>query len=259
MSRSNFHDVRFFECLDSTNLYVKEEAVKGEKEGLVAVADYQTAGRGRLNRKWEAPQGSCLLMSILFRPNLEEEQLYLCTNVVALAAVDACEKLTGLQVDIKWPNDLLIGERKLAGILAEVVGRPSETERDALDHGVRWPGVVVGIGINITTSGPEGANGVGLEGAYGRSIDRDVLLGAVLDGVSERYELIGSLSGRAQLYDQYVDNCKTVGKRVCVDLGHKAFVGLALGVSPNGHLVVQGDRETIEVSAGDVVHLRLEG
>lgn len=253
MVRSIFNDIRFFECLDSTNLYVKEEAVRGSCEGLVAVADYQTAGRGRLDRKWEAPKGSGLLFSILFRPDLEEEQLFLCTNVVALAAREACQSVAGVQVDIKWPNDLLIHEKKLAGILAEVVREPVGFEGNS----VRWPAVVVGIGINLSTSGPESASGIGLEKARGYSVDREALLSAVLDGLCDRYGLLGNSAGRAQLHDEYIDKCKTIGKRVRVDLGERALVGQALGLSPNGQLILQDDRETIEIAVGDVVHLRL--
>src|SRR4051812_27340870 len=105
----------------------------GAPEGLAAVADHQTAGRGRLGRAWVAPPGASLLLSVLFRPDLAPERLHLTTAAVALAAAEACEAVAGVLPVLKWPNDLLVGDRKLAGVLAES----------------RLPAVVVGIGLNV--------------------------------------------------------------------------------------------------------------
>ena len=120
MSGTRFRDIRCFDSIDSTNRYLLEEARKGAAEGVVAVADHQTAGRGRLGRRWEAPGGSNLLMSVLLRPPLPADQRQLASSVVALAATDAIAAVVGLEVGIKWPNDLLAPDgRKVAGVLAE--------------------------------------------------------------------------------------------------------------------------------------------
>src|SRR5580698_1491786 len=111
-------EVRRFEQVDSTNTYLRAEARLGAPEGVVAVADHQSAGRGRLDRRWEAPAGSSLLMSVLFRPEFDPAELHLCTAAVALAAVAACREVAGVEAVLKWPNDLLVGDLKLAGVLA---------------------------------------------------------------------------------------------------------------------------------------------
>src|ERR1051325_2188638 len=108
-------DVRPFTELDSTNRWLLDEARRGAPEGVVAVADHQTAGRGRLGRTWEAPAGASLLTSILLRPALPLERRHLVTTAVALAGAAAISEAGPL---LKWPNDLLIGNRKVAGVLA---------------------------------------------------------------------------------------------------------------------------------------------
>ena len=120
-ARTRFGPVRRFAEIDSTNRYLLDEARAGAPEGAVAVADYQSAGRGRLGRRWEAPPGSNLLMSVLLRPTLTLDELHLCTVAVALAAATACERGAGVIPVLKWPNDLMVGGRKLGGILAEAL------------------------------------------------------------------------------------------------------------------------------------------
>src|SRR5438093_10750048 len=105
---ATFADVRRFAELDSTNRYALELARSGAPEGIVVVADHQTAGRGRLGRSWTAAPGSSLLLSILLRPSLVPERLHLSTVAVALAAADACDHVAGVRPSLKWPNDLVI-------------------------------------------------------------------------------------------------------------------------------------------------------
>ena len=112
-------DVRRFEEIDSTNAYLRREARAGAPEGVVAVADHQSAGRGRMDRRWESPPGASLLVSVLFRPEFDPSELHLCTAALALAAAEACRRVAGVDAVIKWPNDLLVGNAKLAGVLAE--------------------------------------------------------------------------------------------------------------------------------------------
>jgi len=126
----------------------------------VAVADHQSAGRGRLDRRWESPPGSSLLTSILFRPTFDPAELHLCTAAVALAAAEACRRVAGVGPVIKWPNDLLVGEAKLAGVLAE-----ADFTGDAC-------AVVVGIGINVAWPGPTTVQGTCLDDLCGEPVDR---------------------------------------------------------------------------------------
>ncbi|HEX2040163.1 MAG TPA: biotin--[acetyl-CoA-carboxylase] ligase [Acidimicrobiales bacterium] len=218
-----FREIRAFDEVDSTNRYLLDEAREGAPEGVVAVADHQTAGRGRLGRRWEAPPGSALLCSVLLRPGLPTERLHLATAVVALAAAEACERVAGVRPEVKWPNDLLLGDRKLAGVLAEA----------------ELPAVVVGIGVNLRAA-PPGAAALG-------EVDRDALLRELLAGLERRY-------GRwDEVAAEYRAVCATVGRRVRVEpMGGEPFVGIAERVTDEGHLVVDGRA----VAAGDVHHLR---
>jgi BirA family biotin operon repressor/biotin-[acetyl-CoA-carboxylase] ligase len=218
-----FTDVRRFESIDSTNRWLLDEARAGAPEGVVAVADYQTAGRGRLGRTWDAPPGGCLLCSVLTRPDLPAERLHLVTAAMALAAADVVRGITGEVPEVKWPNDLLLGGRKLAGILAEA----------------DLPAVVVGIGLNVTWA-PEGA------ACMGEWVTREEVLSELLIRFDDLY------GDWDEVASSYRAQCATVGKRVRVDLGGESFEGVAEAVTPEGHLVVAGR----VVTAGDVHHHR---
>ncbi len=125
--------MRRFARLDSTNRHVLDQARRGAPQGLVAVADHQTAGRGRLGREWVSPPGASLLASVLWRPELPVERLHLLTFAMGLAAAAACQRVARFRPGLKWPNDLVVDGAKLAGVLAEA----------------DLPVVVVGIGVNL--------------------------------------------------------------------------------------------------------------
>jgi BirA family transcriptional regulator, biotin operon repressor / biotin---[acetyl-CoA-carboxylase] ligase len=239
--------VQRFEEIDSTNTYLRERAREGAPEGLVAVADHQTAGRGRLDRRWESPPGSNLLVSVLLRPACDADDLHLCTTAVALAAADACREAAGVEVAFKWPNDLLVGESKLAGILAEVEfagGTP--------------PAVVVGIGINVAWPGPPEAGGTCLEDESGRAqpVDRKVLLDHLLYALAPRREMLDDAQGRRVLADEVRRRCSTLGQRVRVVLADEELTGVAHGIDGSGRLVLETDSGLRTITAGDVDHLR---
>ena len=136
-------DIHWLDEVDSTNTYVRDRARRGAPAGLVVVADHQTAGRGRLDRRWESPPGANLLASVLLRPDCAAEDVHLCAGAVALAGADACREVAGVEPVLKWPNDLLVGGAKLAGVLAE-----------AEFEGTDLRAVVVGIGLNVAWPGP---------------------------------------------------------------------------------------------------------
>jgi BirA family biotin operon repressor/biotin-[acetyl-CoA-carboxylase] ligase len=234
---TRFTDLREFDAIDSTNTYLLAEAKGGAPEGVVAIADYQRAGRGRLGRTWTAAPGASLLASILLRPSgLAADRRHLLTSAVGLAALSAVESVAGLVAELKWPNDLLLGDRKLAGILAEAEG-------DA---------VVVGLGVNVT-SAPPGAAAVNDEA--GRTIDRGQLLEALLIDLDRWYGRWDDVAAT------YRDRCATVGREVRVDLPGRILTGLAEAINDGGHLLIRpsGGGELVEVTAGDVVHLRPAG
>jgi BirA family transcriptional regulator, biotin operon repressor / biotin---[acetyl-CoA-carboxylase] ligase len=238
-------DVRRFEEIDSTNAYLRREARRGAPEGTVAVAEFQTAGRGRLDRRWEAPAGASLLVSALFRPEFDPAELHLCTAAVALAAAAACRQVAGVGPVVKWPNDLLVGEEKLAGVLAE-----AEFEAPT------GCAIVVGIGINVEWPGPPGVGGTCLRDLSAAPVDRGLLLDALLEALSSRRALLDNAEGRRGVAAELRERCSTLGRRVRVEMASEAVVGVATELDDAGHLVVRTAAGPRTVSAGDVVHLR---
>jgi BirA family transcriptional regulator, biotin operon repressor / biotin---[acetyl-CoA-carboxylase] ligase len=230
---TRFVDIREFASIGSTNTYLLDEGRAGAPEGTVAIADHQTAGRGRLGRVWVAPPGGSLLVSVLLRPlQLPADRRHLLTAAFALAAAGACTAVAGIFPEIKWPNDLLIEERKLAGILAEA-------DRDT---------VVVGMGMNVSSAPP---GGISVSEVAGRPVDRGELLAAILGGLEHWYRDLASVGAA------YRAACATVGRNVRVELPAGELVGLAEGVDDRGRLMVRTEAgEVVAVSVGDVVHVR---
>lgn len=230
---TRFGDVRHFDDIDSTNRWVRAQADVGAPEGLVAVAEHQSAGRGRLGRSWEAPAGTGLMLSVLLRPaDLAPDRLHLVTAAVGLSAQRACRAVAGFTPELKWPNDLLVGDAKLAGILADSGGGA----------------VVVGLGLNLHWA-PPGA--VAADDVAGHPVGRDELLASTLT------YLDAALGRWLQVGEHYALACATVGRRVRVELHEETIEGLAEAVDAAGRLVVRPDGgEPVALSAGDVVHLR---
>jgi BirA family biotin operon repressor/biotin-[acetyl-CoA-carboxylase] ligase len=252
---TRFADVRHVAETGSTNEDLVGEARRGAPEGVVLVADHQTAGRGRLGRTWQAPPGSSLLLSILLRPALALDEVHLVATALGVAAASAVGEL-GVDARIKWPNDLVVdaggGElRKLSGMLAESV----------LD-GDRLGALVIGIGINLNWPAdlPDDLAGIAVAVNHltGREVDRVAVLTDLLTRFEARYDDLGSAGGRRRLLADYRTSSATLGRRVEVDLGHERFGGDALDVTAEGHLLVIDDRpdRPRTVVAGDVVHVK---
>ncbi len=222
-------------------------------EGTVLVAESQVAGRGRAGRTWTAPPRAGITVSVLLRPPEPTRPSWGWLALLAgLSAAVALSRITGTDVGLKWPNDLLAGpdERKLGGILAQVVGTA----------------VIVGIGVNVTASadelpGPE-ATSLLLQGAT--CTDRDPLLRAVLREIAVRYAGWCGADGdadRCGLHPAYDAVCRTLGREVDVSLpGGSTLRGDAIGVDGAGRLQVRpADGTPVSVTAADVVHVRLAG
>jgi BirA family transcriptional regulator, biotin operon repressor / biotin---[acetyl-CoA-carboxylase] ligase len=249
LAGTRFHEIRWFTSVDSTNRHLLSEAARGCPEGIVAVADEQTAGRGRHGRTWSAAPGAALLVSVLLRPDLPSERLHLVTLAAGIAAAEAVQEVAGLNARLKWPNDLVVNDRKLAGILAETTGTGSAGTGTG-----GTGGVVVGMGLNLR-SDDFPAEIVELATACdrhsAREVDRSELLVAWLHALDRRLgaldEVVAAAAARSA----------TLGRRVRVELTLDAFDGVATGMTSEGYLVVTRDDggEQI-VTAGDVVHLR---
>jgi BirA family biotin operon repressor/biotin-[acetyl-CoA-carboxylase] ligase len=232
LARTRFHDVHWFESIDSTNRYLLQRAAEGATAGEVAVADEQTAGRGRLGRSWIAPPGSALLVSVLLRPALPPERVHLVTLAAGLGALDAVDVLGAFDASerpgLKWPNDVVVGDRKLAGILAEADGAGS---------------VVVGMGCNVR---PDAVAPEVYEIATAVAVGREQLLVEWLRAYDARLDSLDGVVADA------TERSATIGRRVRVELAKETFEGTAEALTDEGYLVVDGRT----VSAGDVVHLR---
>jgi BirA family biotin operon repressor/biotin-[acetyl-CoA-carboxylase] ligase len=263
---ARFAHVRWVAETGSTNVDAMELARQGEPEGIVLVADHQTAGRGRAGRTWTAPPGSGLLVTVLLRPPAPVVDLV--TMAVAVAAARAVESVAGFAPRIKWPNDLVWPgdgsepDRKLAGILAEA----DWPAGSAVSAGWREPAaheraaVVVGIGLNVTRPDdlPEEIAdlAVSISDVADSPVDREDLLVAILEELAPRYERL-VVGDTQELVEEWRARSATLGRRVRVDPGSDDVEGTAVDVTADGHLVVEtldGGRRTFAV--GDVVHLR---
>lgn len=234
----------------STNADLAEAARAGAPEGTVLVTEYQSAGRGRQGRTWSAPPRSGLMFSVLLRPRVPVARLGWLPLLVGVAGATAVRRIAEVDVRLKWPNDLLAGERKLAGVLAERV----DSGGDAA--------IVVGMGLNVSLRREElpvpTATSLALEGAA--CTDRDPLLRAVLREIERHYRDWTAADGDADaagLRSAYLAASATVGREVRVELpGDRVLTGVATGVDASGCLLVRAGGEERAVSAGEVVHVR---
>lgn len=230
----------------STNAELLAAARHGSEAYRVLAADYQSAGRGRRGRTWEAAPESGLLFSVLTRPGISVAAAHLVTTALALGALEACDSVAGVRPKLKWPNDLVVEDRKLAGVLAESVVA-----------GDRLEAVVVGMGLNVRTGAapPEAAeSAVALEDLCGSAVDRRGLLVAALTGFAQWMDQIEAAAGQAKLIEAARRESATLGRRVSVDLGDgKVLEGLAQDLDEHGALLLEGG---VSIVVGDVVHLR---
>ena len=238
-----------FESLPSTNTELARLASEGAEEGLSIVADEQTAGRGRLQRAWSSPKGAGLYFSVLLRPDIPLDHWPLITFLAALAVGDALNETGGVETDIKWPNDLLSGERKICGILAEAIETSSGRA------------VIVGIGINLTQAAfPSELREVAtsVAQASGREPERETIIAALLRALSRWYSLLHEPGGREKIVAAWSSRSSfATGKLVQVTNGDEVWLGTTCGVEHDGALRLEtGNGEVKLVRAGDVSSVR---
>ncbi|GAB3590507.1 biotin--[acetyl-CoA-carboxylase] ligase [Angustibacter peucedani] len=241
----------------STNADLAARARAGTAlAGAVLTTDDQQAGRGRRDRSWTTPPRSSVAVSVLVQPDDVPRALWSWLPLLAgVGVVDALVRVAGLPASLKWPNDVLVGDLKVCGVLSEVV---------ELAGG--GSGAVVGIGLNVSQTRDElpvpTATSLALEGAA--TTDRDTVLRSVLRAVGDRYLSWADAAGDPRgsgLGAAYREACSTVGRDVRVELpGDRSVLGTAEGVDDDGRLLVRGDDGRSHVlAAGDVVHVRPAG
>ena len=236
-----------YESLPSTNTEVARLAQLGAEEGLTIVADEQTAGRGRLQRSWSSPKGAGLYCSVLLRPAFAPDRLPLLTFVAALATGDALLEASEVKTDIKWPNDLLAGERKICGILAEGIETPAGRA------------VIVGIGINLTNDAfPHELASVATSVAHeGRRPEREPILAALLKAIARWYALLHEPEGAEKIVAAWASRSSyAVGKLVQVTNGDEVVQGVTQGVESDGALRLETAQGLQLIRAGDVTSVR---
>lgn len=247
---SLWRELEVLEESPSTNAVVAARAHLGHEPGLVVVAEHQTSGRGRMDRVWVTPPRAALTFSVLLAPDrVPAARWPWLPLLVGIAVSEAVRRVTGVDCDLKWPNDVLVADQKLAGILVERVER---------DDGAA---AVVGIGLNVSSSRDElpvpTATSLSLAGAT--TLDRSVILREVLRTFEALYVQWQAELGDASrgLLESYVRRCTTLGRQVRVDLptGEQVY-GEASGVDAEGRLQVRTSSGPRVLGAGDVVHVR---
>jgi len=247
---SRWREVVVVDETASTNADVAERARAGAAEGLVLVAESQVGGRGRLGRTWAAPPRSGLTVSVLLRPvGVAPDAWPWLPLLTGVAVVEAVQRVSDLAPGLKWPNDVLVDGRKLAGILLERVDSPA------------GPAAVVGLGLNVTLRAEErpvpAATSLLLEGV--ESADRTVVLREFLRVFAALYDawLAASGDARSGLADAYTSRCATLGRDVRIEVPVGGPVeGRAVRIDDDGRLVVATGGGEVAVGAGDVTHVR---
>ena len=239
-------DIRVFEETTSTNDVIEKLARDGVKEGAVVFAESQSKGRGRLGRKWLSPTRKGLWFSVLLRPDLRPQEATQLTVASATALRRAIKNVTGLTAEIKWPNDLLIGGKKVAGILTEM-----SAEVDRVRH------IILGIGVDANQDADEFPAelrhlATSLKMAGGETISRAELATEMLRELDVDYARI--CSGKfSQVANEWEAGCATIGKTVSVQMGVRLVRGCAEALDDDGALLVRTEHGHLErITGGDV-------
>ncbi len=238
--------IHYYSTLDSTNTAAYQLALKGAREGEVVIAESQEKGRGRLGRQWVSPPFSNLCLSVILRPELPPHQASLITFMAAVAAADAIEDYSGLTPTVKWPNDLLLKGRKVAGLLNEI---HSETDRIHF--------VILGMGVNLNMdekSFPRElrAKATSLKKEMGRPVSRKHFVCSLLKELEQWYEIFLKEGGEPVL-KAWRERARIEGKTVRVTSFGEILIGQAVDVDSDGALILRTeDEERKRIVAGDV-------
>ena len=248
---SLFHTFLYFPEVDSTQKVLKKLAMQEAPQGIVAASDIQTEGRGRRGRTWQNVSGKNLMFSMLLRPNLRPGEVQLLNLAAGIAVRNMLVNNYSVDAELKWPNDILAGGRKICGILSEAAG-----ETDRIYY------AITGIGINanmeredIAEDIADSATSVKME--TGKSVVRAEMLLAVLAEFTSVVEILSSKDGTVKLLSLYREVCATIGKDVKVIQDNEEFCGRASGITEAGALIVEIDGKETVFAAADVHHLRL--
>jgi len=248
-TRAIGRDIRVFEETTSTNDVIEKFARDGVKEGVVVFAESQTKGRGRLGRKWMSPARKGLWFSVLLRPDLRPQATTQVTVASATALRRAIELQTGLKPEIKWPNDILLGGKKVAGILTEL-----NAELDRVKY------VILGMGVDVNLNPSEFPEDLrdqatSLKAELGRAVPRAELAVAILRELDADYARL-SLGGFSTVADEWESHCSTIGRDVAIMIGEREVRGRAEALGEEGALLVRTEHGHLEPIVGGDVTIR---
>lgn len=239
-------DIRVFEETSSTNDVAERLARDGVREGVAVFAESQTKGRGRLGRQWLSPSHKGLWFSVLLRPSLRPQAATQLTVAAATSLVRAIHQVTGLRPEIKWPNDILLNGKKVAGVLTELSAE--------LDH-VKYIILGIGVDVNLNTSDfPSDLRklATSIQMETGRSVRRAELAAAILRELDRDYSLVCSRRF-SKLSDEWEAQCTTLGRRVNIRVGDRLIQGRAESLDEDGALLLRTEHGHLErVIGGDV-------
>ena len=242
--------VHYFRALDSTNSKAYELANQGAEEGEVVIAESQKKGKGRLGRNWFSPPFSNLYLSVILRPKIPPPQAPLITLMAAVATAEAIEKTYGLQPLIKWPNDILLNGRKMAGLLNEI---KSETDRIHF--------VILGIGVNLNIDEkmfPKEIRSVAtsMKREMGQGVSRKIFLASLLQEL-EKWYTVFLRQGEGVILKSWRERAKIKGRQVKMTSFGETITGRAIDVDSDGALIIETKRgERKRVVAGDIEYSR---
>lgn len=240
--------IEHFSEVDSTNEVAKQLALEGAPEGSVIISEIQRKGRGRKEREWFSPKGG-VWMSIILRPEISPSQAAPLTLIAGLAVAKTLSRLYNLKCKLKWPNDVLINEKKVCGVLTEI---------SAEAGGINY--VIVGIGLNANIDidsfpGEFRGAATSIKNALNKEILRDELVKRLLKELEKLYKIFQK-QGFSKLKEEWKKSASTIGKKVRIIAERRTIEGIARDVGESGELFVE-TREGIEkIISGDCIHLR---
>ncbi len=242
--------LRIFDSVVSTNKVAAEFAAKDYPDGTVIISDTQTGGKGRLGRLWLSPPEKNVYMSIIMRPDILPKDATILTIMSSVACASAIRNLTSIPVTIKWPNDMLVSNKKLGGILTEI-----KSDMDRIHY------AVVGIGININmdiSDMPDELKTIStsIKNETGEAWARSQVAVSIIKELDKWYDILSKM-GKKPIIDEWLQLSATIGQKVKITIGDTILTGIAEGIDEEGMLILKlPDNSFKKISAGDLTHVR---